>query len=130
MFKNITKTDAGSVVFNMNNFGGNFTLSELEFDIIQKRASKIQKQTYAWVSRLYANDNTLGGFILRCQVAGEEAGYIRKDIRNLKNLKKVIDKISDEGSLFISERLDFFIRSLQLIHDDYAARTELVWNMH
>lgn len=130
MYKNITFNDAGAVVFNMQNFGGVFTLSQIEFDIMQKRASKLQKKTYAWVSRLHADDNTLGGFILRCMCAPEEAGYIRKDIRNLKNLLKVVEKIDDVGSLFVAERLDFFIRSMQLILKNHAERTELVHNMH
>lgn len=130
MFQNITYTTGGAVEFNMQNFGGVFTLSQIEFDIMQKCASKKQKQTYAWVKRLHDNDNTLGGFILRCMCAPEEAGYIRKDIRNLKNLLKVVEKIDDVGSLFVAERLDFFIRSMQLILKNHAERTELVHNMH
>lgn len=130
MFQNITYTTGGAVEFNMQNYGGVFTLSQIEFDIMQKRASKKQKQTYAWVKRLHDNDNTLGGFILRCMCAPEEAGYIRKDIRNLKNLLKVVEKIDDVGSLFVAERLDFFIRSMQLILKNHAERTELVHNMH
>ena len=90
MFKNITFNDAGAVEFNMQGFGGVFTLSQIEFDFMQMYASKLQKKTYAWVKRLHDNDNTLGGFILRCICAPEEAGYIRKDIRNLKNLQKSI----------------------------------------
>lgn len=130
MFQNITFNNAGAVEFNMQNYGGVFTLSQIEFDIMQKRASKKQKQTYAWVKRLHDNDNTLGGFILRCMCAPEEAGYIRKDIRNLKNLLKVVEKIDDVGSLFVAERLDFFIRSMQLILKNHAERTELLHNMH
>lgn len=126
MYKDITFNDAGAVEFNMQNFGGVFTLSQIEFDIMQKRASKLQKKTYAWVKRLHDNDNTLGGFIMRCMCAPEEAGYIRKDIRNLKNLLKVVEKIDDVGSLFVAERLDFFIRSMQSILQNYAERTEVV----
>lgn len=130
MYKNITTNDDGAVVFNMQNFGGEFTLSKIEFDIMQNHASKKQKQTYAWVTRLHANDNTLGGFIMRCMCAPEEAGFIRKDIRNLKNLLKVVEKIDDVGSLFVAERLDFFIRSMHLILKNHAERTEALYEMH
>ena len=130
MFINTKSNDAGAVVFNMQNFGGEFTLSQIEFDILQNRASKAQKKTYAWISRLYSNEKNVGGFILRCMCAPEEAGFIRKDIRNLQNLKKVVDKTNDVGSLFVSERLDFFIRAFKDILVHYAERTELVHNMH
>lgn len=128
MFQNITFNDAGAVEFNMQNYGGVFTLSQIEFEMMQMYASKKQKQTYAWVKRLHDNDNTLGGFILRCMCAPEEAGYIRKDIRNLKNLQKSLWDIPDADEVL--ERLDFFIRSMQLILKNHAERTELVHNMH
>ena len=128
MFQNITFNDAGAVEFNMQNYGGVFTLSQIEFEMMQMYASKKPKQTYAWVKRLHDNDNTLGGFILRCMCAPEEAGYIRKDIRNLKNLQKSLWDIPDADEVL--ERLDFFIRSMQLILKNHAERTELVHNMH
>ena len=124
MYINTKFNDAGAVVFNMQNYGGVFTLSQIEFEMMQMYASKKQKQTYAWVKRLHDNENTLGGFIMRCMCAPEEAGYIRKDIRNLKNLQNSLWDIPDAGEVL--ERLDYFIRSMQLILKNYAERTEVV----
>ena len=127
MFYNITTNDAGAVEFNMRNFGGVFTLSQIEFEMMQMYATNLQKKTYAWVARLLSNED-LRGYQYRCMCAPEEAGCIRKYIRSLKKLQISLWDTIDADEVL--ERLDYFIHSLQYFLKNYAERTERIHNMH
>jgi hypothetical protein len=128
MYKEIKYTDAGAVEFNMQNFGGVFTLSQIEFEMMQMYATNLQKKTYAWVARLLSDEKNLLGYQRRCECAPEEAGNIRKYVRNLKNLQTSLWDTIDADE--VVERLDYFIFALKYFLKNYAERTERIHNMH
>lgn len=118
------------VTYEIEGFSGQFETCRWMHDIVSKAATKAQFKSFAYLTRIAWNWNNFNGYFLRLTHAPEEAGMLRKDLRNIKALMKTV-RFS-----FLPYRYEFLSRMETLVdeftkmHDQYGKRCEIIHGMH
>lgn len=117
------------VTYEIEGFSGKFEVCRWMHEIVSKAATKAQFKSFSYLTRIAWNWDNFKGYFLRLMHAPEEAGMLRKDLRNIKALMKTV-RFS-----FLPYRYEFLSRMEPLVeeftemHNEYGKRCELLNEM-
>ena len=118
------------VTYEIEGFSGKFEICRWMHDIVSKAATKAQFKSFAYLTRIAWNWDTFYGYFHRLMCAPEEAGMLRKDLRNIKALMKTVKNSMLPYRYEFLSRMEPLVEEFTKMHNEYGKRCELLNEMH
>lgn len=117
------------VTYEIEGFSGQFETCRWMHDIVSKAATKAQFKSFAYLTRIAWNWDNYYGYFHRLMCAPEEAGMLRKDLRNIKALMKTVRfSFLPYREEFLS-RMEPLVEKFTKMHNEYGKRCEIMNEM-
>ncbi len=118
------------VTYEIEGFSGKFETCRWMHDIVSKAATKAQFKSFAYLTRIAWNWDNFYGYFHRLMCAPEEAGMLRKDLRNIKALMKTVRfSFLPYRHEFLS-RMEPLVEEFTKMHNEYGKRCEIMNEIH
>ena len=118
------------VTYEIEGFSGKFETCRWMHEIVSKAATKAQFQSFSYLTRIAWNWNNFNGYFLRLMCAPEEAGMLRKDLRNIKALMKTVKNSMLPYRYEFLSRMEPLVEEFTKMHDKYGKPCEIINAMH
>lgn len=117
------------VTYEIEGFSGKFEVCRWMHEIVSKAATKAQFKSFSYLTRIAWNWDNFKGYFFRLMYAPEEAGMLRKDLRNIKALMKTVkNSILPYREEFLS-RMEPLVEEFTKMHNEYGKRCEIMNEM-
>ena len=118
------------VSYEIDGFSGKFEVCRWMHEIVSKAATKAQFQSFSYLTRIAWNWHNFYGYFHRLMCAPEEAGMLRKDLRNIKALMKTVkNSMLPYREEFLS-RMEPLVEEFTKMHDKYGKPCEIINAIH
>ena len=118
------------VTYEIEGFSGKFEHCRWMHEIVSKAATKAQFQSFSYLTRIAWNWHNFYGYFHRLMCAPEEAGMLRKDLRNIKALMTTVkNSMLPYREEFLS-RMEPLVEEFTKMHDQYGKTCEIIHAMH
>ena len=118
------------ITYEIEGFSGTFETCRWMHEIVSKAATKAQFKSFSYLTRIAWNWDNFKGYFLRLKHAPEEAGMLRKDLRNIKALMKTVRfSFLPYREEFLS-RMETLVEEFTKMHDKYGKPCEIIYAMH
>ena len=136
--KNIDKNDLinrmnylnEKVTYEIEGFSGKFEVCRWMHEIVSKAATKAQFQSFSYLTRIAWNWHNFYGYFHRLMCAPEEAGMLRKDLRNIKALMKTVKNSMLPYRYEFLSRMEPLVEEFTKMHDKYGKPCEIIHEIH
>ncbi len=118
------------VTYEIEGFSGQFETCRWMHNIVSKAATKAQFQSFAYLTRIAWNWHNFYGYFHRLMCAPEEAGMLRKDLRNIKALMKTVKNSMLPYRYEFLSRMEPLVEEFTKMHDQYGKTCEIIHAMH
>lgn len=117
------------VIYEIDGFSGKFEVCRWMHEIVSKAATKAQFKSFSYLTRIAWNWDNFKGYFFRLMYAPEEAGMLRKDLRNIKALMKTVRfSFLPYREEFLS-RMEPLVEEFTKMHNEYGKRCEIMNEM-
>ena len=136
--KNIDKNDLinrmnylnEKVTYEIEGFSGKFETCRWMYEVVERFATKAQFKSFSYLTRITWNWDNFYGYCHRLMCAPEEAGMLRKDLRNIKALMKTVkNSMLPYREEFLS-RMEPLVEEFTRMHNEYGKSCEIINAMH
>ena len=117
------------VTYEIEGFSGEFEVCRWMHEIVSKAATKAQFKSFSYLTRIAWNWDNFKGYFLRLMYAPEEAGMLRKDLRNIKALMKAVKNSMLPYRYEFLSRMEPLVEEFTKMHNEYGKRCELLNEM-
>ena len=117
------------VTYEIDGFSGKFEVCRWMHDIVSKAATKAQFQSFSYLTRIAWNWHNFYGYFHRLMCAPEEAGMLRKDLRNIKALMKTVKNSMLPYRYEFLSRMEPLVEEFTKMHNIYGKRCEIMNEM-
>lgn len=118
------------VTYEIEGFSGKFETCRWMYEVVERCATKAQFKSFAYLTRIAWNWGNFYGYCHRLMCAPEEAGMLRKDLRNIKALMKTVRfSFTPYRNEFLS-RMEPLVEEFTKMHNEYGKPCEIINAMH
>lgn len=117
------------VTYEIEGFSGQFETCRWMHEIVSKAATKAQFKSFSYLTRIAWNWDNFYGYFHRLMCAPEEAGMLRKDLRNIKALMKTVKNSMLPYRYEFLSRMETLVEEFTKMHNEYGKRCELLNEM-
>ena len=117
------------VSYEIDGFSGKFEVCRWMHEIVSKAATKAQFKSFSYLTRIAWNWDNFYGYFHRLMCAPEEAGMLRKDLRNIKALMKTVKNSMLPYRYEFLSRMEPLVEEFTKMHNEYGKRCEIMNEM-
>lgn len=118
------------VTYEIEGFSGKFEHCRWMHNIVSMAATKAQFKSFAYLTRIAWNWDNFYSYFHRLMCAPEEAGMLRKDLRNIKALMKTVKNSTLPYRYEFLSRMEPLVEEFTKMHNEYGKRCEIIHEIH